>query len=188
MKRTLVISLGLALVTFVFAASNPAIAEKPIFMETYDISPVPCEGLQLDGITYSFSVAGVPSPDCTVGTSMGPDISDDIDPPNIEGTSAGVLHMRFDVPTTTFGFGVALATVASPQVNSVIVNLNRPGAGLLREEVFLTITRDPLYVGGQFDYDGPAVGTATIQFNGGPFKRFAIDNVIYFRPGGQLKK
>jgi len=154
----------------------------------YDISPVPCEGLQLDGITYSFSVAGAPSPDCTVGTIVGPDITDEIDAPNIEGTSAGVLHMRFDVPTTKFGFGVALGTVVSPQVNSVIVNLNRPGAGLLREEVFLTMTKDPNFVGSRFDYSGPAVRTVTIQFGSGPFNRFAIDNVIYFRPKGQLKK
>jgi hypothetical protein len=69
----------------------------------------------------------------------------------------------------------------------VIVNLYRPGAGLLRQELFLTATNDPGFVGGHFDYDGPAVKSVTIQFASGPYSRLALDNLSYFRPPGQQK-
>jgi hypothetical protein len=167
--------------------ARTSLAHKPIFTETYDITPVPCEGLSLDGVTYSFTVAGSPSLDCTAGTFTGPGTTNDINPPNIEGTAAGVLHLTFDVPTTQFDFGVALSTFASPQTDSVIVDLFRPGVGLLRQEVPLTTTSDPSFVGGRFEYNGPAVKTVTIHFSSGPFARFALDNVSYFRPPGQSK-
>jgi hypothetical protein len=166
-------------------------AEKNIFTETYDLSqPQPCEGLDLDGVAYSFTIGGSPNVvDCTAGTSVGPLTTNDIEPPNIEGSAAGALHLKFDVPTTAFSFGVALNTSTSPQPNSVIVHLYRPGAGLLRQEVQLTATSDPNYVGGHFNYNGPAIRTATIQFaNGQAFSRFAVDNVSYFRPPGQAKE
>ena len=165
-----------------------ALADKPIFTETYNLSsPQACEGLALDGISYSFTVAGAPSMDCMAGTFVGPGATNNIDPPNIEGSAAGVLHLAFDVPTTSFGFGVAQSTTASPQAQSAVVDLFRPGVGVLRQEVFLTTTSDPTFVGGRFDYKGPAVRTVTIHFSTGPFTRFALDNVTYFRPPGQTK-
>ena len=163
-----------------------SLADMPIFNETYDIDPAACEGLQLDGVTYSFTVGGAPSLDCVAGTYIGPGSSNNINMPNVEGTSAGVLHLRFDVPTTKFGFGVAQNTFASPQVQSVIVDLYRPGVGLLREEIALDATSDPNFIGTRYDYDGPAVRTVTIRHSGA-FTRFAIDNVTYFRPPGKTK-
>jgi hypothetical protein len=174
--------IGLCLLGF---GTSPALADKPIFVETYNISPVPCDGLQLAGVAYSFTVAGAPSLDCTAGTFAGPGFTNDISAPNIEGTAAGVLHLTFDVPTTHFDFGVAQSTFVSPQ--SVVVNLNAPGHGVLRAEIDLTTTNDPGFVGGHFNYDGPAVKTATISFPAGPYTRFAVDNVSYFRPPGQAK-
>ena len=166
-------------------ATSSAFADKNIFTETYEIAPVACEGLDLDEVAYSFTVAGAPSPDCVAGTNVGPGLTNNIDAPNIEGTAAGVLHMTFDVPTTEFGFGVAQSTINSPQVMSVIINLNRPGVGLLREEVELDTTSNPFFVGGRYDYSGPAIKTVTIQFSG-LFQRFALDNVDYFRPPGRI--
>lgn len=158
---------------------------NPTLTQTYDIAPQACEGLDLDGVTYSFTVAGAPSGDCIAGTIIGPGSTNNIEAPNIEGTSAGTLHLTFDVPTTKFGFGAALNTFDSPQNQSVIVHLNRPGIGLLREEVLLDATSDPNFVGGRFDYNGPAVKTLTIQFSSGSFVRFAVDNVTYFLPPGR---
>jgi hypothetical protein len=175
------------LVVLLFGFPLIAAADKPLFTETYDITPAPCEGLSLDGVSYSFTVAGSPSLDCTAGTFTGPGTTNDINPPNIEGTSSGILHLALDHPSTNFGFGVALNTVSSPQVAAVIVDLFRPGVGLLRQEVPLTATSDPAFVGGRFDYEGPAVATVTIHFSSGPFARFALDNVTYFVPPGQTK-
>jgi hypothetical protein len=173
-------------VALLLLGTTQSLADQPIFTETYDdIRPQACEGLDLNGVIYSFTVAGVPSLDCTAGTFVGPGITNDIIPPNIEGTAAGVLHLRFDTPTTEFDFGVALSTIISPQQNAVIVDLFRPGAGVLRQEVLLTATRDPFFVGGRFDYSGPAVQTVTIHFASGPFSRFVMDNVTYFLPPGK---
>jgi hypothetical protein len=95
--------------------------------------------------------------------------------------------MALDQPSTNFGFGVALGTFSSPQVEAVSVDLFRPGAGLLRQEVYLTETNDPQFVGGRFNYKGPAVKTVTIHFSSGPFTRFALDNVTYSLSPGQAK-
>ena len=178
---TAMASLGLLGLT-----TSTALADKNIFTETFNILPAPCEGLQLAGATYSFTVAGVPNLDCEAGTFVGPGHTNHIQAPNIEGTAAGVLHLTFDVPTTHFDFGVAESTLRSPQ--SVVVDLNRPGVGMLRQEVDLITTNDPLFVGAGFVYDGPAVKTVAISFPvGGGFARFAVDNVSYFRPPGQTK-
>jgi len=164
---------------------------KPTFTETFaPLSPVSCEGLKLDGVSYSFTVAGAPSLDCNARTSAGPGNTNHIQSPNIEGTSAGVLHLVLDAPTTEFSFGVARSLVSPPPPfpsvpDSVIVDLFRPGAGLLRDHLLLDPTNDPLFVGGQFNYEGPAVKTVTISFTTPPLTRFAIDNVTYFRPPGQ---
>lgn len=163
-----------------------AFADMPVFIETYNIAPpVPCDGMNRNGVGYAFTVGGAPSWDCLAGTG-GPGNTNNITFPNIEGNAAGVLHLTFDVPTTKFGFGVAQSTLLTPQPNSVIVHLNRPGVGLLRQEVPLTTTADPYFVGGRYDYDGPAVKTVTIQFSG-PYTRFVLDNLTYFRPRGQSK-
>ena len=175
MKRTLLV------VLFSFSAS--LFAAMPIFTQTYDIPTEACEGLYLDGVSYAFTIGGAPSGACQAGTFTGPGVTNNIFAPNIEGPSAGVLHLTFDVPTTKFGFGVAQSTSSGPQ--TVIVNLYRPGVGLLREQVPLDITNDPGFVGGRYDYDGPAVKTVTIQFNA-TFPRFAVDNVSHFRPPGQM--
>ena len=177
--------LSVCALTLGFSAQS--LADKNIFTETYDIDLVACEGLYLDGVMYTFTVGGAPSLDCIAGTFAGPGFTNNISAPNMEGTSAGILHMRFDVPTTEFGFGVAQNTFSSPQLQSVIIDLYRPGVGLLREELFLDTTSDPGFVGGRFDYSGPAVRTVTIKYSG-TFFRFAIDNVTYFRPPGQAKK
>jgi hypothetical protein len=161
--------------------ADVARAQMPTVTETYDIDPAPCDGLDLNGIDYAFSVGGAPNLDCEAGTGAGPVSTNNISAPNIEGTADGVLTLTFEVPTTRFSFGVAQNAVGAPQ--TVSISLFRPGAGLLRDSVSLTTTEDPYFVGGHYMYDGPAVKTVSISFsNAGD--RFAVDNVTYFRPPG----
>jgi hypothetical protein len=172
------------LLVMLFSFSASIFAAMPIFTQTYDLDEfVYCEGLYLDGMSYSFTVSGIPDMDC--GAPLGgPGNTNNITFPNIEGTTSGILHLTFDVPTTKFGFGVAMSASGNFD-ESVTVNLFRPGAGLLRDTIFLDTTPDPNFTGGRYDYNGPAVKTVTIQFSrvGG---RFALDNVYYFRPPGQM--
>jgi hypothetical protein len=65
--RISLISLGLLGLT-----TSTALAGGNVFTETFDIVPAPCEGLQVAGVTYSFTVAGVPNWDCVAGTRAGP--------------------------------------------------------------------------------------------------------------------
>lgn len=173
------------LVLILCSFSALVFADMPIFMQDYDLDNFAhCEGLYLDGVTYSFTVADAPSLDC--GAPLGgPGDTNNITFPNIEGTSSGVLHLVFDVPTTKFGFGVAMSNYYGSEAQSVIVNLYRPGAGLLRDEIFLDTTPDPYWTGGRYDYNGPAVKTVTIYFNT-LGARFAFDNAYYFRPKGRM--
>lgn len=170
-----------------------AFAQQPTVTETYDINPapVPCDGLALNGVRYAFTIAGAPSLDCQAGLPYGPPPLNNVQVPSIQGESAGVLHLTFDVPTTTFGFGVAMSLFApSDPPAEVIVNLNRPGAGLLRQSIILEPTPDPTFLGGRFEYEGPAVKTVTISFRAigaSVSPLFAIDNTTYFRPPGKLK-
>ncbi len=69
-----------------------------------------------------------------------------------------------------------------------MIDLFRPGLGLLREEIPLLATNDLYFVGALFNYFGAAVKTVTIRFTTAPYTRFAVDNVMYFRPPGQAKK
>jgi hypothetical protein len=165
---------------FSLVLSEPVVTGNP-FVQTFNVPSAPCDGLELDGVTYGFTIGGTASTDCTVGT-VGPGVSNNIQAPNIEGNATGVLALAFANPTSTFGFGVAQSTSASPQPQSVIVDLFSPGVGTLRQELLLTTTADPTFVGGRFDYDGPAVQSATIRFSGA-FLRFVIDGVTYRLPG-----
>ena len=129
-------------------------------------------------MTYSFAIGGAPSLDCAAGTSAGPGVTNNVQAPNIEGNATGVLTLTFGTPTSTFGFGVAQSTGGSPQTQSVIVDLFSPGVGELRQELSLTTTSDPNFVGGRFDYNGPAVASASIRFSGA-FARFVLDGTTY---------
>jgi hypothetical protein len=166
---------------FSLVLSEPVIPRNP-FVQTFNTSLAPCNGLELDGVTYAFTVAAVPSPDCAAGTATGPGVTNNIQAPNLEGNAAGVLSLTFATPTSIFGFGVAQSTLTSPQPQSVLVDLFSPGVGTLRDELTLTTTGDPVVVGGRFDYNGPAVTSATIRFSG-PFLRFVLDGMTYQLPG-----
>lgn len=165
-------------------AARASADEASSFVERFELDvPTSCDGLARNGAHYAFRVAGEPSAECVAGAPLGPPGSLNVLPPHLEGDPAGELTLTFDVPTTRVGFGLALATV-DPLDGGVIVELHRPGAGLLREQVALALTNDPQYVGGRYDYAGPAVRAVTLRF-AGDARRFAIDDVRYDRPKGR---
>jgi hypothetical protein len=80
MKKTLLVIL------FSFSAS--IFAAMPIFTQTYDLDEfVYCEGLYLDGMTYSFTVSGIPNLDCGAPRG-GPGNTNNVNDPSIEGTTS----------------------------------------------------------------------------------------------------
>jgi hypothetical protein len=167
---------------FSLVLSEPVVPGNP-FVQTFNISNVACDGLDLDGVQYRFAIGGSPSGDCRAGSLNGPTmVTNNIQAPHIEGNALGVLGLIFDAPTSEFAFGIATNTTVSPQPQSVIVDLFSPGAGTFRQELTLTTTRDVNFVGGHFEYRGPAIKSASIRFSG-TFARFLVDAVTYQRPG-----
>ena len=151
-------------------------AARPVVTETYNIPEHECNGLRLEGVSYSFTTGGTPSSDCQAGTFTGPFSTNHLSAPNIEGNAAGVLTLSFAVPTTIVRFGFALDT-GTPQAEGVTVRLYAPGRGVLRKAASSSATNDPSFVGGEFEYAGAAIRSVTIAFAGAP--RFALDNLVY---------
>jgi hypothetical protein len=175
--RRALVAIAAAGVALLALGAGQSFAAKPSFTETYNIPQQACDGLNLAGVTYSFTVAEAPSSDCQAGTTVGPGTTNNIEPPNIEGNAEGVLTMNFAHPTTIVGFGFALST-GTPQPNGVTVELFGPGRSGLRRVVPANAEPDPAFVGGRFNYRGPAISRVTVSFAGS--ERFAIDNLTYF--------
>ena len=170
--------------TLAIAAAPRAEAARPTFTQEFNIETVPCQGLAVDGARYSYA-AGASSVFCEAGTA-GPTTSN-IMPPALLFGAGGVLQIRFDVPTTVFGFGVAqFSQQALPQ--SVIVDLFSPGKGTVRRQLTLDNFPDPDFAGGRFEYRGPAISAATIRIaNDTSGRPVAIDDVTYARPPGRAR-
>ena len=120
---------------------------------------------------------------CEAGAA-GP-TTNNILPPALLFGAGGVLRIRFDVPTTSFGFGVAQLT-DQPLLQTVVVDLFGPRGRKLRKRQFLDNVPDPDFAGARFEYRGPAIGAVTIRIaNETSGRPVAIDNVTYARPPGR---
>jgi len=171
-------TLSLLVLAFSVALASDALAKQPIFTQTFDdIEPGPCDGLELDGVTYNAFPTGDPDRDCNAGVET--PTTNNIQSPGIQSDGDRVLNLTFDSPTTVFGFGVAQLDSAT-NLQSVVVELYRPGKGMLRQVVFLDTSIDPEFSGARYDYTGPAVKSVTIKTNDAfSFPRIAIDNITY---------
>jgi hypothetical protein len=100
-------------------------------------------GVTVNGVTFHFSIANVPSTDARFGTNVGPGNVVEIHPPNLEGNSNGLLTIDFAAPVSHVDFGLAIndsvthtpAGVAEAfaagniSLGSFNVNTAPPGAG-----------------------------------------------------------
>jgi len=197
------------------SVSHIALAAKKLVPEEYEgVGTYPdgtlCETYDLNGISYQFTILGVGSRDCNIGTVAGPPssvpgVTDFIQSPNIEGASAGVLHMTFDSPVTQFRFGMATVVEVNPGASppipqSVKLSLLRLKSGVFQDGADLKLllevadvenqngdSVDRYFFGGLYEYMGPAVKAAAIGWSD-TSGRMVIDNVAYFSAPGQAKK
>lgn len=135
----------------------------------------PIDGLTFSGVTFSFSVSGIPDLDANY-SSGGPGATTYVQDPSIEGNSSGILGLDFANPTADLGFGVALSTFASLSPGFTVELFD---AALVSLGTF-PINTDPLisYTEGQFTYLGAPVLRAVIDFDDGA-GRFAFDNLTF---------
>lgn len=181
MNRRL-LTVGLGLVVILGLITTPAIAKMKLTTLTFDEIPTQVvDGLSYSGVTFAFTVNGVPSTDAYYNRA-GPGQIAYLQDPSLEGTDYGVLTLTFDKPTTVIEFGVARNTYGTYS-NGATVELYRPGVGHLRESVMLETAPEVYWTEGWFSYTGPAVKTVVIYFEPLPSysSRFAIDNLTFHK-------
>src|ERR1051325_5237761 len=148
---------------------------------TFDELPnQPVHGLAFMGVTFSFSMNGLPSLDARFN-AIGPDDGAYVQGSVLEGNAEGTLILDFAVPTSLLSFSVAR--------NSLDVLM--PGATIelfdpdLQSLGIFTLDTEPVFVfsEAQYIYSGTAVRRAMITFsNPGAADRFALDNLTFTQP------
>ncbi len=133
------------------------------------------DGLSVSGVTFEFTVAGINSTDADYN-SGGPGDSTYLQGAMMEGNSAGILGMTFDVATSNLSFGLALS-LQTPLIPGAVVELfdiNMQSIGTFNLDTTPLVS----FTEGQFNYSGVDILRATVDFddNAG---RFAFDNLAF---------
>lgn len=141
----------------------------------------PVDNLSFQGVTFDFKVGGTDSVDAFYN-SYGPGTLVLVEDPSLTGNSTGILTLDFDVPTPLLQFGVALNT-GDPLSPGFTVGLFDAAFDSLGTTPVDTVsTGGPSgFSEGLFDYAGPPVARAVIDFADAP-GNFAFDNLTYGIP------
>ena len=176
MKRVLLMVCGLLLV--VPAARASATLVK-LTMDELPSQPV--NGLSFKGVTFGFTVGGVPSTDATYNAFNGGQLTF-VQDPALEGDAAGVLTLDFTTPTPILNFGVALSTfeALSPGCSVELFDNHLASLGTTGVDTAPLIA----FTEGRFTYSGTPVRRAVITFNSNAAGRFAIDNLTFVAAAG----
>jgi hypothetical protein len=140
----------------------------------------PVNGLSFMGVTFNFSMNGLPSPEARLN-AVGLGDGAYVQGPVLEGNAEGTLILDFAVPTSLLSFSVAR--------NSLDVLM--PGATVelfdpdLQSLGIFTLDMEPVFLfsEAQYIYSGAAVRRAMITFsNPEEADRFALDNLTVTQP------
>jgi hypothetical protein len=155
----------------------------------------PVNGLSFGGVTFGFTVGGVPSTDALFDF-FGPGSITFIQDPSLEGLAGGTqnpaffseLTLTFASPTPFLSFGVSLNEVAN-RTPGFTVSLFDSSLALFAT---VPVNTSPLitFTEGQFNFSGTPVKQAVITFNPqrvisgieGPLStrpRFVLDNLMF---------
>ena len=147
---------------------------------TFDELPTqPVNGLTFMGVTFHFTIGGVPSTDA-VYHGFGPGTTMFVQDPSLEGNAAGVLQLDFADPTPFLQFGTALSCFLCTLRPGFTVSLFDPNLDLLG--VFPVDTFPFVsFTENQFAYDAALIQRAVLTFDSRDAARFAFDNLTYFR-------
>jgi hypothetical protein len=142
----------------------------------------PIDGQTFNGVTFHFTVNGVPSNKAILDT--GPGNTNNITIANIEGSpnAGAVLSLSFPTPQTTLGYGYAISTTR-PVTDATTVQLFDANNNLVGTLSANGIP-DPFFTGGFLGVESsiPFV-RADVTFSGAnDVPAFAFDNVR-FQPG-----
>jgi hypothetical protein len=146
---------------------------------TFDELPFqPVNGLTFKGVTFGYTVNGVPSSDAHYD-AFGPGTTRYTQDPSLEGGTAGVLTLNFAQPTSTLQFGVALSTTLTVP-NGATVSLFDASSNLIGTSTVLVAPFGFTFSSGLFTYVGPTpVARAVVSFNSAAAARFVVDNLTF---------
>jgi hypothetical protein len=134
------------------------------------------DGLTIGGVTFGFTIGGVPS--FQAGIDGGPGNTNNVTIANVEGSTLGVLSLLFPTQVQRVGYGFALSTTTTV-TNATTVQLFDALNNSLGSLSF-NGSPDPLFTGG-FAGVGNDVpfSRAEVTFASGLETRFAFDNLQY---------
>ena len=168
------------------SASASVIAVGPAAFPTsaslIDFQTVPTgtevNGLAINGVTFSYTVGGVPlNGAIVIGDSPG--ITNSIFPPNIvsTGNATGVLGIQLSAPVFLLGYGYAVfSTGTLPAATTISVFSGATPLGSLP----YTGMSDPFYTGGFAGVQSTiAFDRVQVTFNVGETQGFALDNLQF---------
>jgi extracellular elastinolytic metalloproteinase len=158
-------------------------APAPATITFTELSAQPVNGVTVNGVTFGFTVNGVPSSDAIFGGS-GPGATKFTTPPQLEGNAAGQLTMTFATPTPTLSFPVVLA-VSTTVANAATIQLFDAANNLIGTTSLTTsVPAGFTFSEGLFTYNGPTpVKQARVTFNSAAAGRFVTDNIAYATAG-----
>lgn len=152
-----------------------AVQADPVTLTFGELTPRPVNGVSIAGVTFGFTIRGLPSRDA-VYNAAGPGQLVFIDGPSLVGNASGVLTMVFSQPVDFLSFDVALSSLAPFNPGFAVFLFN---TDLQLFDVFGVSTVPLLtFAEGQFRFSGALVGGAAVVFNSNA-ARFALDNLTF---------
>ncbi len=134
-------------------------------------------GLSLGGVTFGYTIGGVPS-DRALFNSIGPGTTTFTNDPSLVGLTIGVLTLDFDQPVSSLEFGMALSTTASTP-NGATVTLFDARNSLIGTFQVAFSQGAFFFTSGEFQYEGTPVARAEIAPNSSIAAGFVVDNLSF---------
>jgi hypothetical protein len=165
--------------TIAVLASGSLAHAAQITIQFDELTTRPADNVTIGGVTFGFTVGGVPSLDATYNFALGmPGLAYASDPV-LEGTTAGTLALVFAVPTSFLRLSGLLAGVdpLDPGFSVQLYDANLQSMGTIPVAVSPVVSLSEA----QFTYNSTAIRRAELTFSSAA-PRFAIDNVTYTVP------
>jgi hypothetical protein len=160
----------------IVVAWSRAATAAPITLTFAELPFQPVDGLSFMGVTFHFTVQGVPSGDANYD-SGGPGTITYVQDPSLEGNAAGTLILDFDTPTPAVQFGVAESSFG-PLAAGCTVELfdsTLTSLGLIDVATASIVS----FTESRFSYNGQPISRVAITFNSDAAARFALDNLTF---------
>jgi subtilisin family serine protease len=145
---------------------------------TFDELPSqPAHGVSLGGVTFGYTIRGLPSNSATFN-ALGPGTTAFTNDPSLIGSTIGVLSLSFDQPVTSLEFGLALSTTFTAPGGATVTLFDADDSPIGTYQVAVG-PQGFFFASGRFRYEGTPVARAEIAPNPSLTGLFAFDNLSF---------